>query len=208
MDEHEDYRASFLSGVVDRAVGVRRNVKFVGLYAPLLVDYVRTQRKARRLRKATKAADPERYYEERTALWDEQHAKAAAGVKRVLEKMGGLYNKTAQDWATRDGMLPQPWVDELRTSFERMPARPWAQMERALLDGLKRNAPDPRAPAGAAGLARYFLRVDACPLAAASIGQVHAATLYSGERVIVKIVYPEIRRHMAADLINLKQAPT
>ena len=94
MGAHEDDagRAGFLSGVVDRAVGVRRNVKFVGLYAPLLVDYVRTQRKARRLRKATKAADPERYYEARTALWDEQHAKAAAGVKRVLEKMGGLYN--------------------------------------------------------------------------------------------------------------------
>ena len=135
MGAHEDDagRAGFLSGVVDRAVGVRRNVEFVGLYAPLLVDYVRTQRKARRLRKATKAADPERYYEARTALWDEQHAKAAAGVKRVLEKMGGLYNKTAQDFATRDGMLPQPWVDELRTSFEQMPARPWAQMELSLI---------------------------------------------------------------------------
>ena len=43
------------------------------------------QRKARGVRKRLKASDPERYYEERTRLWDEQHEKSAAGVKLVLE---------------------------------------------------------------------------------------------------------------------------
>ena len=39
--------------------------------------------------------------------------------------MGGLYNKLAQDWATRDGLIPQAWVDELKDSFEAMPPPVW-----------------------------------------------------------------------------------
>ena len=51
--------------------------------------------------------------------------------------MGGLYNKLAQDWATRDGLVPQAWVDELKHSFEGMPFREWAQMSKMLLRGLE-----------------------------------------------------------------------
>ena len=46
----------------------------------------------------------------------------------------------------------------------------------------------------------YFKSVDQTPLAAASIGQVHLATTYAGERVVVKAIYPEIRRYLIADL--------
>ena len=48
--------------------------------------------------------------------------------------------------------------------------------------------------------------VDQTPLAAASIGQVHLATTYAGERVVVKAIYPEIRRYLIADLKNARKA--
>jgi predicted unusual protein kinase regulating ubiquinone biosynthesis (AarF/ABC1/UbiB family) len=56
------------------------------------------------------------------------------------------------------------------------------------------------------GLYAYFASVDQKPLAAASIGQVHTALTYSGERVVVKAIYPEIRRYLIADLKNARKA--
>ena len=71
----------------------------------------------------------------------------------------------------------------------------------------------------------FFQSIDEAPLAAASIGQVHTGKLRKLEKVvesgqaggrrsdvcndtdvIVKVLYPEIRTYMAADLANLKQA--
>ncbi|HEX2574280.1 MAG TPA: AarF/ABC1/UbiB kinase family protein [Polyangia bacterium] len=52
-------------------------------------------------------------------------------------------------------------------------------------------------------LERAFARFDTHPLAAASIGQVHRATLPSGEEVVVKIQYPGVAEAIAADLANV-----
>jgi predicted unusual protein kinase regulating ubiquinone biosynthesis (AarF/ABC1/UbiB family) len=51
--------------------------------------------------------------------------------------------------------------------------------------------------------ADLFASFEKEPFAAASIGQVHRATLKSGQRVAVKIQYPGIARAMAADVRNL-----
>ena len=47
-------------------------------------------------------------------MLDEQHAKAAPMIKRLLEEMGGLYNKAAQDIVTRGMVVPPQWVEELK----------------------------------------------------------------------------------------------
>lgn len=51
-----------------------------------------------------------------------------------------------------------------------------------------------------------FQSMEETPLASASIGQVHIGKLRNGEGVVVKLLYPEIRKNMSADLKNLKQA--
>jgi predicted unusual protein kinase regulating ubiquinone biosynthesis (AarF/ABC1/UbiB family) len=52
-------------------------------------------------------------------------------------------------------------------------------------------------------LERAFARFDTRALAAASIGQVHRATLPTGEEVVVKIQYPGVAEAIAADLANV-----
>jgi ubiquinone biosynthesis protein len=137
-------------------------------------------------------------------MWDEAHEREAKAIRKLFDSMGGLYNKLAQDWATRDGLVPQAWVDELKHSFEGMPFREWAQMSKMLLRGLEGEGVAP--VKNGKGLDAYFKSVDQTPLAAASIGQVHLATTYAGERVVVKAIYPEIRRYLIADLKNARKA--
>ena len=44
------------------------------------------------------------------AALDEQHARAAPAIRAMLEAMGGLYNKAAQDLVTRGMVVPPQWV--------------------------------------------------------------------------------------------------
>ena len=61
-----------------------------------------------------------------------------------------------------------------------------------------------RAPTSKVALDTIFSSIDQVPLACASIGQVHRAKLASGEDVVVKLIYPLIRRHMEGDLLDLR----
>ena len=100
-----------------------------GLY-PIVMRYLKVKKRVARMRKQLKSVDREAYYDERTAMWDEAHEREAKAIRKLFDSMGGLYNKLAQDWATRDGLVPQAWVDELKHSFEGMPFREWAQMSK------------------------------------------------------------------------------
>ena len=181
-----------------------RNTKFMtGLY-PIVMRYLRVKKTVGKMRKKLKAIDREAYYDERTQMWDAAHEREALAIRRLFDSMGGLYNKLAQDWATRDGLVPQAWVDELKHSFEGMPFREWTEMSRMLLSGLEKEGV--AKVKNVKGLDAYFASVDQKPLAAASIGQVHTALTYDGERVVVKAIYPEIRRYLIADLKNARKA--
>ena len=186
-------------------VQMYRNARFMAGVTPIVRRYLVVKRRIARVRRKVKHVDREGYYDERTAMWDDEHEKAAKDIRKLFNKMGGLYNKLAQDWATRDGLLPQAWVDELKDSFEAMPERPWSVMKKEILLSLKEEDVTPIAPTKQ-GLERYFARVDEDALAAASIGQVHLATTHGGDRVVVKAIYPEIRRFLMADLINARRA--
>ncbi|ETV76745.1 Atypical/ABC1/ABC1-A protein kinase [Aphanomyces astaci] len=54
----------------------------------------------------------------------------------------------------------------------------------------------------------HFEAFDDVPLAAASIGQVHKATLVTGEVVAVKVQYPGVAESISSDLLNLKRLVT
>ncbi|KAI9305985.1 ABC1 family-domain-containing protein [Cunninghamella echinulata] len=54
----------------------------------------------------------------------------------------------------------------------------------------------------------HFEHFDPIPIAAASIGQVHAATLLNGKQVVIKIQYPGVAQSIDSDLSNLKALVT
>jgi len=87
-------------------VGIARNYKFLGLFKPTLNVYRTSLKQISSLRKKYKKINPKRFYSEKNAILDATHVKAAPQIKNLLEKMGGLYNKAAQDFVTRGMIVP------------------------------------------------------------------------------------------------------
>ena len=109
-------------------------------------------------------------------------------VRLALEELGPTYIKLGQLLATRSDVISSGLQRELSTLRDHAPSIPYnevqAQLERSL-------------GASAAGL---FTRFEIAPIACASIGQVHRATLEDGHRVAVKVRRPGICEEIEADL--------
>lgn len=118
-------------------------------------------------------------------------ARPTSGTARsfthALEQGGVVFVKLGQVLSTRRDILPPEFVQELGRLQDRATPVPWPEIERILQEELG----DPR---------DVFAAFDRTPLAAASIAQVHTATLRSGEDVVVKIQRPGIRSVVERDL--------
>ncbi len=104
-----------------------------------------------------------------------------------------MYVKIGQIAATRADLLPPAVCAELARLQNRVPAEPRHRIEPVLESELGQP------------VAEVFADFEWEPLAAASIGQTHRATLHSGETVVVKVQRPDIERSMERDLAALAQ---
>ncbi len=127
------------------------------------------------------------------ADWDRAHAAAAREVKRVALSLAGAFTKAAQILGARADFLPAPFIDELSQFHDAVPPRPFATLAPLVERDLGRP------------LEQAFASIDRDALAAASLAQVHRATLRDGSRVVVKIRYPEIPRIIPLDLGMLRR---
>ena len=125
------------------------------------------------------------------------HERAAQRLLRVFSEMKGLPLKAGQLLSYIDEFLPE----EHRAVYEELlgklqdhtPPVPWEEIEAVFQEAFDGAAPGD-----------VFARFDPEPIAAASIGQVYAATLHGGgEDVVVKIQYPGIVEAFESDLANL-----
>lgn len=123
---------------------------------------------------------------------DEQHRRErrqhAIALKEALQEAGGAFVKLGQLLSTRPDVLPQEFRDALSALQQRVPPAPWSAVEAQLIASLGGPLDD------------VFATFSHEPLAAASIGQVHAATLKSGERVAVKVRRPGIEAVVLRDI--------
>ncbi len=99
----------------------------------------------------------------------------ARRVRLVLERSGGMFVKFGQIAATRSDLLPETFTTEL--SKLQASVAPMTPEEVSIV--LEAELAEPREQA--------FASFDSEPLAAASIGQAHRATLHDGRGVIVKV---------------------
>lgn len=111
-----------------------------------------------------------------------------ARVRQAIEELGPTFVKLGQIVSTRPDLVPPGLVAELVKLQDAVAPAPWDSIRGCVERELG-------APIG-----DVFASFDEQPLAAASLGQVHAAVLRSGEEVVVKVQRPGIEETIAADL--------
>jgi ubiquinone biosynthesis protein len=105
-----------------------------------------------------------------------------------LEKMGPTYIKLAQLMSTRADLVPPPYAKALSRLQDSVEPFSFEEVERIVTEEL------------GVRLSRAFSSFEATPLASASLGQVHRATLRNGREVVVKVQRPGIRERIAEDM--------
>jgi len=111
-----------------------------------------------------------------------------ARLRLALEGLGPIFIKFGQILSTRRDLLPPDIAEELAMLQDRVP--PFDSAVATALIEQQLGAP----------IDKLFARFDTKPLASASVAQVHAARLYTGEEVIVKVVRPNLRPVISQDL--------
>lgn len=106
-------------------------------------------------------------------------------VRMALEELGPTFVKIGQILSTRQDLLPPPYVEELARLQDRVEPVPGADVAAVLAEEL--------------GTTAVFDAFDKDPLASASIGQAHAATL-DGAEVVVKVRRPGVVETVTQDL--------
>ena len=113
-------------------------------------------------------------------------------LRKSLEELGPIFIKFGQALSTRPDLLPPEIAQELSKLQDNVP--PFSsKIALSILDkAYGRSAFD------------VFAHFDEQPIASASMAQVHAATLKSGEDVVVKILRPNMRRVINQDIALLQ----
>ncbi len=117
----------------------------------------------------------------------------ASLLRELLEDLGPTFIKLGQFLALRPDLVPLEFANELRRLYEHVSPYP-AEDARKIIEK-ELGAP----------ITRIFDEFYNTPLGSASIGQVHEATLKTGEEVVVKVQRPNIRDRVRADMALIKK---
>jgi ubiquinone biosynthesis protein len=123
-------------------------------------------------------------------LWLQGQSSGGRGLRLrlALQELGPVFVKFGQAISTRRDLLPADIADELVKLQDQVP--PFSGEIARQIAAAALGQP----------LEALFRNFDTEPLAAASIAQVHAATLTDGREVIVKILRPDMRALIARDV--------
>jgi predicted unusual protein kinase regulating ubiquinone biosynthesis (AarF/ABC1/UbiB family) len=153
---------------------MRRALRLLILILPLLVSFTRDRRRWLWFGAGAR----------RTPAF---HTARAERLTTTIARLGPTFVKLTQLFAGRADLIPAPYVGTLSTLADRVPPVPWSNIRTAITESYGRT-PE-----------QLFDTIDPLPLAAASLGQVHRATL-AGREVVVKVLRPGIEATIASDL--------
>ena len=123
---------------------------------------------------------------------DRGRPRSRLGLSRRLRiafgTLGPTYIKLGQILSSGEGIFPEEIVSQFRLLRDRVPPESFDTVRRIVEAEL------------AGPLDGTFAEFDRAPIAAASIAQVHGATLRTGERVVVKVQRPDVAELVRRDL--------
>ncbi|GKT10756.1 AarF/ABC1/UbiB kinase family protein [Desulforhabdus sp. TSK] len=124
---------------------------------------------------------------------DEEHLFKAGfpsprRIRLVLEELGPSFIKLGQLMSTRADLFPPEYIEEFKKLQDSVPPIPFGDVKAVIEKELKRP------------LDSVFASFDPDSIAAASVGQVHMARLFTGEKVAVKIIRPGIEKKIREDV--------
>ncbi len=123
-----------------------------------------------------------------------QLADRGRRLREMLDELGPTFVKFGQLLSTRPDVMPPDIVAELRRLQDDVAPIAFADVRRVLEEEIGLT------------IEQAFLTFDETPIAAASIGQVHRATLPTGAAVAVKVQRPEAPRQIESDLQLMRSA--
>jgi ubiquinone biosynthesis protein len=126
------------------------------------------------------------------ARWALVHERNSARLERGFTQLRGVFIKLGQVISVLGGFLPAQYRRALEKLQDQVPARPFEEVVARLEEAFGPDA-----------LGRYA-SFSETPIAAASLAQVHRATLADGREVAVKVLYPGIERLIQNDLFVLR----
>jgi aarF domain-containing kinase len=114
-------------------------------------------------------------------------------ARKLAEKLGATYVKLGQFVASSPTLFPAEWVREFENTLDAVPAISFEKVSKVV-------------EAELGPINSVYATFDREPLAAASVAQVHRATLKDGRVVAVKILRPGVDQLLKADLGFLEVA--
>ncbi|RZO85134.1 MAG: AarF/ABC1/UbiB kinase family protein [Oceanococcus sp.] len=108
-------------------------------------------------------------------------------MRQTFEQLGATYIKLGQFIASAPSLFPREYVDAFQGCLDDVPSLPFDYIRRTLEEEFERP------------LSEIYSHIEEQPLASASIAQVHAATLVSGEDVVIKVQKPGVETVLATD---------
>lgn len=118
------------------------------------------------------------------------HLKCAKELYSISVELGSIYIKLCQFLSTKHDIFPAPYIEILSPLQNAVPAVPFSSIEDRLISEYK-------------DYKQIFLSFSEVPMAVASLGQVHCATLRDGRQVVVKVLKKEAEDTVDHDLAIL-----
>ena len=115
-------------------------------------------------------------------------------LRLILEDLGPTFIKLGQIMSMRPDLIPRSYCKELQRLHSEVTPMPFYQVKRVMQASYKRPLSD------------IFSKIEAEPIGSASIAQVHAAQLCSGEKVVVKVQREGIFETMSRDISLMHRA--
>lgn len=122
------------------------------------------------------------------------HGLTPEKFRLILQELGPTYIKLGQIMSLHSDILPKEYCEELMKLCSDVEPMPFEQVEAVIDASFGYSWKD------------VFTSIDKKPLGAASIAQVHRATLKTGEQVVVKVQRKGIHEVMSKDMALLHKA--